>query len=789
MSHYPRTLLATSIYAALFLPTAFAETTESTSTDTTEGTSVQEMPSPDQCLISEQSNKEQGELPVHVEADTLEGVNGGKATYQGDVVVTQGNKRITADKVDYHQQENVVVAEGNVVYADGQIKTISKKATTYLNTDNATLEDTDYEFLCEAGRGDAKIINKSGARYFELEDGSLTSCPEGNDAWRLRAADIKIDQDDEEATLYHPRVEIVNVPVFYLPYLTVPIGDTRKTGFLYPSISLDSKNGFGVEVPVYWNLAPNYDLETTFNYMEKRGTQLDSEFRYLTDLGQGNINLEYLPEDQLYPSYGERWGVNWSHSAIIQENWKLDADYSQVSDIAYFTDLDSSIGSREDGQLLQSGEVAYRTQAWDSTLKIRDFQVLTEGSTPYRLMPQLAFNYYAPAFYNALDFNLVSHVSRFETDSTTAPSATRLYVEPGLKLPLAATWGSFTTEAKLMYAYYQQELDNTILAEEGNENLEKEVSRALPKVRLHGDLYLERETEFIGAYTQTLEPQVQYLYVPKTDQSNIYSGYDTTRLQLDYYGLFRDQSYSSVDYIAPANQLSYGATSRFYDDEYRERMNISFGQIVYFNSHDLDNSNSNSDDSTYSAWAVETDFNYDDTYYYHGGIQYDISSDEFQLANSTVEYKYDAGFTQLNYRYVSIDYINSNASDYIDDSNTYTRDGISQLGFISSYKLGRKWNLYGQYFYDLTEDVHLEWLARLNYTSDCWYISFTYSDQLENWSDGVGNDGSEVTYDQKFSVNFGITGFGTTIGAGSGLAEIDSAGSSLGYGRPFYLNN
>ncbi|MDN3683870.1 hypothetical protein QW180_06980 [Vibrio sinaloensis] len=31
-------------------------------------------------------------------------------------------------------------------------------------------------------------------------------------------------------------------------------------------------------------------------------------------------------------------------------------DYSQVSDVDYFTDVDSSIGNREDGQLVQEGK-------------------------------------------------------------------------------------------------------------------------------------------------------------------------------------------------------------------------------------------------------------------------------------------------------------------------------------------------------------------------------------------------------------------------------------------------
>ena len=62
--------------------------------------------------------------------------------------------------------------------------------------------------------------------------------------------------------------------------------------------------------------------------------------------------------------------------ASIIRNWKFSVDYSRVSDDTYLDDLDSSIGNREDGQLLQSGEVSYRTDFSDTTLKVRDFERL-----------------------------------------------------------------------------------------------------------------------------------------------------------------------------------------------------------------------------------------------------------------------------------------------------------------------------------------------------------------------------------------------------------------------------
>ncbi|MEZ9175853.1 LPS assembly protein LptD [Vibrio kanaloae] len=782
MQSFSRTLLAASISTALYVSTTQAETI----TDS----SVQEMPSIDQCLI-EPAAENETQLPAHVESDRLEAINGDKAIYSGDVRVTQGNKTILADNVTLHQQENIVVAEGNVNFSDGQIKSVSDRATNNLTTDEMTLENTDYEFLCEPGRGDAVYVSKTGKAVYEIEDGSITSCPIGDNAWRLRASSISVDQDEEQATFYNPRFEIQSVPVFYLPYLTVPVGDTRKTGFLYPTVSYGSSDGFEAEIPVYWNLAPNYDLETTFKYMQERGTQLNSKFRYLSDFGSGSIKSEYLPDDKKYEEKGDRWGAQLEHSGIFQQSWLFELDYSKVSDIDYFTDVNSSsIGNREDGQLLQEGQATYRSQNWDASVLVRDFQVLTTtNNLPYRLMPQLEYNYYAPEVMKYLDFDLISHVSLFDTDAKGKPSATRVHVEPGITIPVGNTWGTWTTEARLLGTYYQQDLDGVDTGTGSDyEGLEESASRVIPEFRSHAGIVLERDTTIVDNYTQTLEPQVQYLYVPEEDQSNI-GRYDTTLLQTDYYGLFRSRKYSGVDRIASANQVSYGASSRFFDDEYKERLNISFGQIFYIDKDTKQNLNDDdsSKNSNYSSWAVEVDFNYDDYLFYHGGVQYDIDTSAMQLANSTIEYRFTGGYIQTNYRYVTKEYI----EDTVDfNIGSITKDGISQAGLLGAYQISPKWNASAQYFYDLTTEEELEWLARINYKSDCWYIGFTYSNQLRSWEgDYINTSNASPVYENNFSVNFGIVGFGTNIGSDSGAVGESSSDNALSYGRPFFLNN
>ncbi|ENM5785888.1 LPS assembly protein LptD [Vibrio metoecus] len=778
MSCFSRTFLAASISAALFAPQIQAEA----SVDDNRA----QLPNGEQCLVNQPEPTNPGQQPINVEADKLEAINGQKATYSGNVVVVQGKKRIAADNVTLHQQENVVVAEGHVQFSDGEIKTLSTKATNHLNTDEMTLENTSYKFLCEPGRGEAVYVSKTGKAVYEIEDGSITSCPEGNNAWRMRASSIDVDQNEEIATFYNPRLEVQNVPVFYLPYLTVPIGDTRKTGFLYPTASYGSRDGYEFEVPIYWNLAPNYDLETTFNYMQKRGTQLNSVFRYLSDFGTGQIKSEYLADDQLHTEQGNRWAFQYEHNGIFQQAWKLEIDYSKVSDINYFSHIDSGIGNREDGQLIQEGRATYRSDNWDSALLVRDFQLLTEdknrSNLPYRLMPQLSYNYYAPETMKYLDLDLVSHISRFETDARGKPSATRVHIEPGLKIPFSNTWGNWTTEARVLGTYYQQDLDKTT-----DTKLEESVTRVIPEIRSVAGIVLERDTVLLDDYTQTLEPKIQYLYVPEKYQDNI-GLYDSTELQTDYYGLFRSRKYSGVDRIESANQVSYGASTRFFDSNYKERLNIAFGQIFYLDSK-LNPSNDNSKDreSSYSSWAVEMDFNFADYLFYHGGIQYDINGQAVQLGNSTLEYRFAGGYLQTNYRYVDKDYICSVRGCSSDGYSSLTKDGISQAGLLASYQLTRKWSASGQYYYDLTTDEALEWLANLTYTSDCWYVGFTYSNQLKDWK--LKQSFENPIYENNFSFNIGIIGFGTSIGAGSSMAGLSGATNSLGYGRPFFLNN
>ena len=76
------------------------------------------------------------------------------------------------------------------------------------------------------------------------------------------------------------RLEFFGQPVAYMPYFSAPDPTVkRKTGFLMPWMTSSSTNGFGVEIPYYWALAPDYDFTFSPRLMTQQGALLRGEFR------------------------------------------------------------------------------------------------------------------------------------------------------------------------------------------------------------------------------------------------------------------------------------------------------------------------------------------------------------------------------------------------------------------------------------------------------------------------------------------------------------------------------
>ena len=134
-------------------------------------------------------------------------------------------------------------------------------------------------------------------------------------------------------------LRIAGVPVLYAPYFTFPIDDTRKSGFLYPSLGYSEENGYEISVPYYFNIAPNMDDTLTARLITERGLLLENEFRYMNQWSENSLSTAYIADDDLYNDDPLVIRLS-AHRGLQLHRWRTDIDFTSVSDDDYFDDLD-----------------------------------------------------------------------------------------------------------------------------------------------------------------------------------------------------------------------------------------------------------------------------------------------------------------------------------------------------------------------------------------------------------------------------------------------------------------
>ncbi len=759
------TLLATMIGTALYTQQGLAADLASQC--------MLGVPSYNRPLVEGDTNN----LPVTINADHAKGNYPDDAVFSGNVDINQGNSRLRSDEVQLHQQQadgqtapvRTVDALGNVHYDDNQVILKGPKAWANLNTKDTNVWEGDYQMVGRQGRGTADLMKQRGAnRYTILDNGTFTSCLPGSDTWSVVGSEVIHDREEQVAEIWNARFKLGPVPIFYSPYLQLPVGDKRRSGFLIPNAKYSTNNSFEFYLPYYWNIAPNFDATITPHYIQKRGNiQWQNEFRYLTQAGSGLVEFDYLPSDDVYqdehPTEGERhrWLFYWNHFGVMDQVWRFNVDYTKVSDPSYFNDFSSKYGSSTDGYATQKFSLGYAIDNFDATVSTKQFQVFDRtNSNSYSAEPQLDVNYYKNDL-GPFDARIYGQAVNFVNTNSSRPEATRVHLEPTLDLPLSNAWSSLNTEAKLMATHYQQTNIDDYNTANGTDYKES-VNRVMPQFKVDGKLIFERDMSFASGYTQTLEPRAQYLYVPYRDQSHI-NNYDSSLLQSDYSGLFRDRVYGGLDRIASANQVTSGVTSRVYDDAAVERFNVSVGQIYYFTESRTgdDNINWEKDSKTGSlVWAGDTYWRISDSWGLRGGVQYDTRLDNIANSTAAVEYRRDEDrLVQFSYRYASPEYIQATLPNYA--TTEQYKDGISQVGVVASWPVVDRWSVVGAYYYDTNTSKPADQMLGLQYNSCCYALRVGYERKINGW------ENNQSKYDNVIGFNIELRGLSSNYGLGT----------------------
>jgi LPS-assembly protein len=289
---------------------------------------------------------EADEMVYDKDKNTVSAVGNAKVYYQGKV--------LEADRVTYYREKKQVLAEGNAKLTD-ELGNVYYGTTFELTDDfkngfiNSLLVETKDKTRFAGPRAE-----RAEGETTTFDNGTYTACEPCKDdptkppLWQVRAKKIIDNHVDHKIYYEDAWLEFYGWPVMYTPFFSAPDPSVRRaSGFLAPHFFGGSNVGYGMGLPYFWALAPDYDVTITPNVMSQQGFLGELEWRQRLANGTYSITLSGI--DQADPKTFAaapyeagnkkfRGSVQSTGKFYINEQWKYGWDIAGATDKWFFHD-------------------------------------------------------------------------------------------------------------------------------------------------------------------------------------------------------------------------------------------------------------------------------------------------------------------------------------------------------------------------------------------------------------------------------------------------------------------
>jgi len=636
------------------------------------------------------------EAPVFAEADRISGRVEEEVTLRGDARLSKAGSAISADMIRYTQLEDEVFAVGNVrISRDGDVFT-GPELRLKMDIRTGYFLEPVFTRRGGEGRGNAARVDFLGPERTFLTESIYTTCAPGNLDWFISTATLMLDESSQTGDGRNAVVFFKGVPIIASPWITFPLSDERKSGFLPPTFSLTSRSGAEFMLPYYWDIAPNRDLTVYPKYIGLRGIQLGGNFRYLEPSFKGEARAEFLPGDN--QTGRDRYSLAAVHS-WGSGPWSGSWNLNRVSDDNYFVDFSRTIAAASQRTLPRDGILNYSggNGFWSVTGRLLSYQTLQDPlnpiARPYEKLPQIALHA-ARRDQRGFDFVLNTDATRFAHESQV--QGTRMVVNPSASYPYLAPGYFITPKVSLHATQY----DLTRVAP-GNP---ARLTRILPIASLDAGLIFERDTDIFGqSLRQTLEPRLFYVRTPFRDQSQ-YPNFDSGLVSFSFVQMFSENPFGGSDRIADSNQITAALVSRYLDAESgAERLRLAIGQRFYLSPQRVTLPGGAPIDQKSSDFLATLTAEVLPKITIEGVLQYSQTVDNVMRATAGIQWRPETGkVLNVGYRYL--------------------RDSLNQGDISGQWPLGGRWHGVGRLNYSVVNKRLIETLGGLEYDACCWKL-------------------------------------------------------------------
>ena len=525
--------------------------------------------------------------PMLLRADGLRVRPDIDALAEGDVEFRRAGTLIRADRFNYDAADDLAIARGQVTISRDGVRYRGPELQLRVQRFEGFFLQPEFEFFNLGAGGRAERIDFLDSARLQAQRAVYTSCPRDDGTepdWLLRTDRVKLDFEANEGVAEGAVLRFLGLPILGLPVLSFPLNDDRKSGWLPPTIvPLDSRNGFTLAVPYYWNIAPNRDATLVPTLLTRRGLALDSEFRYLEAAHSGRLRLNWLPQDRT--TGGSRHAWDFDNEGRLWGAVDYRATLRRVSDDAYWKDFPRSMPGTTAPRLLTqavSVEQVLRTPLGLLTpyARLQHWQVLQTGSgpdlivSPYQRSPQLGLRLAPelPAGWTGWRASLETEFNRFTRPDRSAgaalPTGWRWHGLGQISRPFTQAGAWITPKLGFNLAAYRTDaVAAGAVVVAGGARAATQASRLIPTASLDAGLVLERQVRWFGRdQRQTLEPRLLYVNTPYRDQSAL-PNFDAAERDFTALSIYAENAFTGIDRVSDAQQVTAGFTSRLVDGQ------------------------------------------------------------------------------------------------------------------------------------------------------------------------------------------------------------------------------
>ncbi len=667
---------------------------------------------------------------MHVEASHLTYNSRTKvATATGHVIIVYGKYVLVATRVVYDQKSDRMRANGEV--------RLREPGGNVLTADIAQLENHFRDGFAQHLRllltNDATIT----ADYSRRRDGNITVFDHvtytrckycvtstGAPLWQIRS--VKVTHDETKHLIYHrdATFEFLGVPVFYTPYLSHPDPTVKRaTGFLIPNFALSTEYGFGVQVPYFINLAPNYDLTLRPVFTTRQGPLARAEFRHRTANGTYNIDAGGIYQlDTSLPPPGDRHFrgfVRTQGKFDINSHWNWGWDGTLTSDETFMRKYNISNRTEIDNTVHLTG-LKGRNYFRAELFQFQGLLSTDDNSTYPVVLPHVRYSYTfdQPVLGGEMGLD-ADFYSLFRNQAVFTPtfstlnqgtSQTRSVADLHWQRRMVSDFGLIMTPFASARGYVDmtEHLPDPIT---GIVSGTTTTATVLPTAGIDARYPLVR-ADAMGSHVLT--PVAQVITSPDSNSLNKIGNEDAIGLNFDSTSLFLHDRFTGYDQFETGTRANIGflynlmlPSGGFVRTSFGESLHVA-GQNAFFTGSGLNKPRS---DLVAAAAFQPTD---NLRLYWQGRFN------QTTLALNSMETGVDLKYGPLT---LSADYVNVDAEPF------YGRpQAQEQVWATADLELGQGWKVFGGIRYDLALDRPVKQLIGFGYDCDCFAFKVYYKE-------------------------------------------------------------